>query len=172
VNKRMLYLLLFLVVFSIGTHMLLAQESSPAALQAADTSSSGAAAAVIIAQFLTSVKVSGFASWGIKLLKDSQSKALSWIGPNTPMVSKGVSLVTAALTAGGVSYVWTPANHSLLFTNLSLVGIGGAVWHTAQNYLIQKGWYKTTFGGGASDVAVQPGGVAIAPAVASAAKKA
>jgi hypothetical protein len=167
-QRRFMFALLGLAGFALGTHVLMAQvESSPAAIQAADNSSSGAAAAVTIAEFLTSVKVSGFISWGIMLMKNSELKALGWITTKTPWAARLISLLAAALTASGIDYVWKPAadgSHSLIISGITLVAIVHAVWHTAQNYLVQKAWYKTTFGGGTSEVKVEPGGVAIAPA--------
>lgn len=163
--KRSLYILGGLVGGTLIAHVLMAQvDSSPAAIQAADNSSSAASAAVIIAQFLTSVKVSGFVSWGIQALKNSENKALSWISHNTPWAARLISLVTSALTASGIDYVWHGNTGQLVINGLGAVAIGHAVWHTATNYLIQKGWYKTVMGGGASEIAVVPGGVAVAPA--------
>lgn len=115
------------------------------ATAAAENSGAAASAALIIAQFLSSVKVGGFATWAIEAMKRSKLTLFNWINPQSKGMILALSWLAAAATASGIDYAWNGMEHSLIITGLSAPAIGHALWHTASNYLVQKGWYRTVF---------------------------
>lgn len=104
-----------------------------------------AAVLLFISQFITSAKVSGFVVWAIEKLKTSQIPWLNWINHNTAWVNRIVATVGAIATASGVSYTYDHTLGIITITGLTAAGMGTALWHVAQNYLMQHGWYKAVF---------------------------
>lgn len=97
----------------------------------------------LLAQFLTQVKVNGFASFLIQQIKDSQHPAFRWVSVNAPWATRGVGLVAAALTAVGVHYTYHEG--TLLITGLTLTTIVTASWNIFQNFIFQHAWHKVVF---------------------------
>lgn len=98
-----------------------------------------------IAHFITSAHVSGFVSYTIEKMKNSKSFVFRWIDHNTPWVSRMVAGVGAVLTAGGVSWTFDHSTGIATISGLSAMGILTALYHVAENFLIQHGWYKSVF---------------------------
>lgn len=119
------------------------QATASATTATAESSAAIASALVIIAQFLSSAKVTAFSTWGIQAMKDSELKFFSWIGPHTTWVTRAISLVAAGLTASGVDWVWNGMDRSLMIHIPTLVVAAHAIGHTSVNYMMQKGWYKS-----------------------------
>lgn len=62
----------------------------------------------------------------------------------TRTANRVISIVIALCGATGVGHVWDPHAHTLLLTNLSLLGIVTALWHWLQQFVLQETIYQAT----------------------------
>ena len=62
----------------------------------------------------------------------------------TKTANRIVGLVMSLFAATGIGHVWDPTNHTLMLTNLTVVGIATALWHWFQQFLAQETMYQMT----------------------------
>lgn len=96
-----------------------------------------------LTQVLNQLTIPGLIAYGIQWMKNSKSPVFSWITVGTPWITRILAVVAAAGTAVGMT--WTYTGGTLTITNLTWATVALAVWHVAQNYLLQHGWYKAIF---------------------------
>ena len=62
----------------------------------------------------------------------------------TKTANRIVAIILALFGATGVHYVWDPTAHTLLLTNLTVVGIVTALWHWFSQFVTQETLYQAT----------------------------
>lgn len=97
----------------------------------------------LLAQFVTQVKVNGFASFIIQRMKDSQAPAFKWISTNAPWATRSVGFLAATATAIGIHYTYHSG--TLIITGITLTAIITGCWNIFQNFVFQHAWHKVAF---------------------------
>ncbi len=60
------------------------------------------------------------------------------------LANRIVAIIVALFAATGIGHVWDPTAHTLLFTNLTVVGVATSLWHWFSQFVMQETVYQAT----------------------------
>lgn len=92
----------------------------------------------VLAQVIAQGQMAGIVIYVIEWLKKSKLPILSWIRVDTKNVNRVVSLVAAALVAGGVSWTYDHATGQLVVMNLTQANLARVAWAIASQMVMQQ----------------------------------
>jgi len=95
-----------------------------------------------------SVAINVVVAWAIQFMKDSTSPLFKWITNFTPMTTRFVAAIAAALTAVGMSTSWTCTDDkgcTFAIAGITLASVANLIWYTLKNYAFQHLAYQVGF---------------------------
>lgn len=92
----------------------------------------------VLAQVIAQGQMAGIVIYVIEWLKRSKLPFLSWIHPDSKTVNRLVSLVAAALVAGGISWTYDQASGQLVIMNLTQANLAHVLWAIASQMVMQQ----------------------------------
>ena len=93
----------------------------------------------------SNIAISTFTSSALVVWLIQQAKKSSWIkfvNPGSPQMSRLLSAIGALCAHLGLSYTWNAADHSLLISGLSLVGVLTMLWQWLNHFAMQEMIYQ------------------------------